>query len=276
MNYRTILLATAAVMFAGAANAEDITAPMYLPGAGKVLSNTSLQYERTSLKHNAGAGEDFRASEEITYGVTDNFSVVAEIGNQFDFEGLTNQEYNNDHNFDYAIGAKYNMQHGNWLAQVGASYYTFDPKSWYGHRGNDERWYKEISANVKLGYDLQNGWMPYTSFTADSRIDYADRPMEYSWFNGFHKTGGKYSVDAGIRYDFTLDGTNTNTWWAQAEANSLSKKTSPSAFSATTIWAATTTTTSITATPSASAQRYCSDRFRFGKKALLRQCFFSV
>lgn len=33
MNYRTILLATAAVMFAGAANAEDITAPMYLPGA---------------------------------------------------------------------------------------------------------------------------------------------------------------------------------------------------------------------------------------------------
>lgn len=42
MNYRTILLATAAVMFAGAANAEDITAPMYLPGAGKVLSNTSL------------------------------------------------------------------------------------------------------------------------------------------------------------------------------------------------------------------------------------------
>ena len=61
MNYRTILLATAAVMFAGAANAEDITAPMYLPGAGKVLSSTSLQYERTSLKHNAGAGEDFRA-----------------------------------------------------------------------------------------------------------------------------------------------------------------------------------------------------------------------
>ena len=48
--------------------------------------------------------------------------------------------------------------------------------------------------------------------------------MEYSWFNGFHKTGGKYSVDAGIRYDFTLDGTNTNTWWAQAEANYFVKE----------------------------------------------------
>ena len=37
MNYRTILLATATVMFAGAANAEDITAPMYLPGTGKSI-----------------------------------------------------------------------------------------------------------------------------------------------------------------------------------------------------------------------------------------------
>ena len=52
MNYRTILLATAAVMFAGAANAEDITAPMYLPGAGKVLSNTSLRMENFFLKQN--------------------------------------------------------------------------------------------------------------------------------------------------------------------------------------------------------------------------------
>ena len=96
MNYRTILLATATVMFAGAANAEDITAPMYLPGTGKVLSNTSVQYDRTKLKHNGGAAEDFRAAEEITYGVTDDFAVVAELGNQFDFKGLTNQEYNND------------------------------------------------------------------------------------------------------------------------------------------------------------------------------------
>ncbi len=219
MNYRTILLATATVMFAGAANAEDITAPMYLPGTGKVLSDTSVQYDRTKLKHNGGAAEDFRAAEEITYGVTDDFAVVAELGNQFDFKGLTNQEDNHDHNFDYKIGAKYNMQNGNWLAQVGGSYYTFNPKSWYGHRNTDSRWYKEVEANAKLGYSMQDGWTPYTSFTAASPIDQADRTMDYSWFNGVHKTGNKYSVDAGIRYDFVLDGTNTNTWWAQAEAN---------------------------------------------------------
>ena len=70
----------------------------------------------------------FALPKKSTYGVTDDFAVVAELGNQFDFKGLTNQEYNNDHNFDYKIGAKYNMQNGNWLAQVGGSYYTFNPK----------------------------------------------------------------------------------------------------------------------------------------------------
>ena len=206
MNYRTILLATAAVMFAGAANAKDITSPMYLPGAGQLLSDTSIGYTRTSLKHNLGAGEDFRLSEEVTYGVTDNFSVVAELGNRFDFEGLTNQEYNNDHNFDYTIGAKYNMRSGNLLSQVGVSYFTYDPKSWYGHRGNDARWQKYLNGEVKVGYELQNGWLPYTTFSATGNIDNYDRSVDYSWFGGVHKTGGKYSVDAGIRYDFNLDG----------------------------------------------------------------------
>ncbi len=219
MNYRTILLATAAVMFAGAANAKDITSPMYLPGAGQLLSDTSIGYTRTSLKHNLGAGEDFRLSEEVTYGVTDNFSVVAELGNSFDFEGLTNQEYNNDHNFDYTIGAKYNMRSGNLLSQVGVSYFTYDPKSWYGHRGNDARWQKYLNGEVKVGYELQNGWLPYTAFSATGNIDNYDRSVDYSWFGGVHKTGGKYSVDAGIRYDFNLDDANTNTWWVEAEAN---------------------------------------------------------
>ncbi len=219
MNYRTILLATAAVMFAGAANAKDITSPMYLPGAGQLLSDTSIGYTRTSLKHNLGAGEDFRLSEEVTYGVTDNFSVVAELGNRFDFEGLTNQEYNNDHNFDYTIGAKYNMRSGNLLSQVGVSYFTYDPKSWYGHHGNDARWQKYLNGEVKVGYELQNGWLPYTTFSATGNIDNYDRSVDYSWFGGVHKTGGKYSVDAGIRYDFNLDDANTNTWWIEAEAN---------------------------------------------------------
>lgn len=238
MNYRTVLLASAAVMFATAASAKDITNPFYLPEQGKVLSDTSIETSRLNGKH--GEGNIYKglyANEEITYGISDNLSVFGSIGNEFDGKRFSNGEYNNDHNFDYTVGAKYNMQRGNWLAQAGASYYTFNPKSWYGHRDNDSRWFKELAAEVKLGYDLCNGWTPYTSFTATSVVDQANRPMNYSWFAGVHKADTKYSLDAGIRYDFNTDGDaeivkndfeenkhNTNLWYLQAEANYFVKE----------------------------------------------------
>ena len=226
MNYRTMLLASAAVLFATSASAQDITSPFYLPGQGQLLSKTSVDYNRTTTKHHQGTSEALYGQEEITYGVTDNMSVVAAIGNQFDVKRMTNREYNNDHNFDYTLGAKYNMNYGSWMSQIGASYYTYDPNSWYGHRNEDEDWKKEISAEVKLGYDLCNGLVPYTSFKATSVVDETNRTMDYSWFAGIHKSAPKYSLDAGIRYDFNTDNDNsndgkhnTNEWYAQAEAN---------------------------------------------------------
>lgn len=231
MNYRTILLASAAVMFATAASAKDITNPFYLPEQGKVLSDTSIETSRTNLKHYGNVDKSLYANEEITYGLSDNLAVFGSIGNEFDGKKFSNGEYNNDHNFDYTVGAKYNMQAGNWLAQVGAAYYTYNPKSWYGHKnykertgeGND-RWQKELAAQVKIGYDLCNGWTPYTSFDVAGNIDNADRYMDYSWFGGVHKKFDKASVDAGLRYDFTTDGQNTNQLYAQAEANYFVKE----------------------------------------------------
>lgn len=229
MNYKTILMASAAVMFAGAANAADITSPMYLPEAGKLLSNTSLEYDRAATKHHAGTTEDLAVAEELTYGITNNFAVVGEIRNYFDIEGLTNRDYNNDHNFGYKIGAKYNFNScSNWLAQAGLSYYTMDPESWWGHRGSDYglggRWSKNLEANFKLAYQLPNGALPYSSLTANSNIDDNDRTIEYSWFNGIHMMHNNMSADAGIRYDFNLDGTNTNQWYLQGGVNYFVKE----------------------------------------------------
>ncbi len=221
MNYKTILMASAAVMFATAASAKDITNPFYLPEQGKVLSDTSIEMSRTNFKHYGNDDKSLYANEEITYGVTDNFSIFGSIGNEFDGKKFSNGEYNNDHNFDYMLGAKYNMQAGNWLAQVGAHYYTYDQESWYGHNrpnGND-RWYKELGAQVKLGYDLCNGWTPYTSFDIAGNIDDAERDLGYSWFGGVHKKFDKASVDAGLRYDFNHNDGSANQLYAQAEAN---------------------------------------------------------
>lgn len=47
MKFRTILLASAAVMFAGSAMAADLTNPFYLPGQGKFASDTTVDYSHT-------------------------------------------------------------------------------------------------------------------------------------------------------------------------------------------------------------------------------------
>ena len=96
MKFRTILLASAAVMFAGSAAAADLTNPFYLPGQGEFTSDTSVNYSRNKFKHGWGVDEQWSATEEVQYGVTDNFAVKAAINNEFDTQG----EYNNDHNFD--------------------------------------------------------------------------------------------------------------------------------------------------------------------------------
>lgn len=219
MNYKTILLASAAVMFAGAATAEDFTGSLYLPSQGKVLSDTSFVRDRVKFKNNAGVAEGVYLQEQMTYGVTDNFSVVGMIGNHFDWAGWTNQEFNNDHNFDYGLGVKYNMRHNRIVGQVGVGYYTYNPKSFFGHRGNDSRWYKQINGNAQLGYELCDGLTPYTSIDISGNIDEADRELWYSWFLGAHKTWEKFALDGGVRYDFKTDGSNKNSWFLQAEAN---------------------------------------------------------
>jgi hypothetical protein len=226
-----LLGAAAATLIAGVANAKDFTGSLFLPSKGEILSDTSVGYGRTTYKHFDAAEEAFGASEELTYGVTDNFAVYGRISNDFDFKRLTNRDHNNEHNFAYALGGKYNHNFGKVLTQVGAEYFTLQPGSWYGHRnvkremGNDD-WVKAVEVEAQLGYDMGNGTTPYIKATAASLIDTADRDMEYSVFGGVHQTllCGKMAADAGVRYEFTTDngpmnGHNTNDWYLQAEVN---------------------------------------------------------
>jgi len=225
MNFKTMLLGTAAAtLIAGVANAKDFTGSLFLPAKGEILSNTAAGYERTAWKWGT-TWEEFVASEELTYGVTDNFAVYGRISNNFDFKRLTNRDHNNEHNFAYALGAKYNHNFGKVLTQVGAEYYTYQPASWWGHRWNNE-WEKYVEVEAQVGYDMGNGTTPYMKATAGSLIDTADRNMDYSVFAGVHQTllCGKMAADAGVRYEFTtdngpMDGHNTNNWYLQAEVN---------------------------------------------------------
>lgn len=216
-----MLLATAAVaVFASSADAKDFTGSLFLPSQGEVLSDTGIDFDRTKTK-GGFVEEDFSASEELTYGVTDNFSVYGGVANYFDFPKVTGRDYNNDHNFAYELGAKYNQNFGNVLTQFGLGYNTFKPASWYGHRyWDNNEWVKVINAEAQIGYDMGNGFVPYATFEATSVVDAKDRVMNYAAFAGVHKTCDKVAIDTGLRYEFNTDeGANTNQVYWQAEAD---------------------------------------------------------
>ena len=233
MKFRTMLLASAAVMFATSASAADITAKFFTPAQGGILSDTSIESSRTKLDLGEAFGgeEVFKslvASEEVTYGVTDNFAVFGSIANAFNVD----KDYNNNHNFAYEIGGKYTTSYDKFLGQVSFAYNTWDPRSWYGKGAEGvpggyetNRWAKSLSAEVAAGYAFDCGLTPYTSFSIDGDIDRADRDQTYSWFIGAHKMFDKVSVDAGVRYDFgNEEGYKAEQWHAEAEANYFIKE----------------------------------------------------
>ena len=205
MKFRTMLLATAAVMVASTASAKDIadfTNPFSLPTEGKILSDTRFEYGRTHLDFGGAelVSEDKYASEDLTFGLGNGFAAVAHIGNSF----TEHNEYNNDHNFDYGLGVKYNHDFGKVLTQVGAGISAYDPQSFYGQdytEEDDNRWNKSMNAYAMVGYDA--GCMtPYTKVAVDGDIDTNNNEQEYIWSLGVHKKWEKVSADVSVDYIF--------------------------------------------------------------------------
>lgn len=221
MNYKTILLASAAVLFANQAMAQDLTNAFFVPGKGHITSNVyaGITRTKTSMKISGLGSESITqdsayATEVLEYGITDNLSVNASIINFFDRDIandvashyspiLGDVTYNNDHNFGYSLGAKYNMHFDDLLFQIAPTYNTYDPKSWFGHKGNDERWQKNLGIDLKAGLDLGNGISPYIIYHIDSDIDTAHRELGQSVKFGIHKYTGKWALDGAIRYEWT-------------------------------------------------------------------------
>jgi hypothetical protein len=221
MNYRTTLLAGAAVLFAGQAMAADLTGALYTPNKGQLTSDTAIANSRTKIKFKAAgnkvtpAVDQTKLIETLEYGITDAFALSAGIANAFDDEGI----YNNSHNFSYSLGAKYTTALCDKTTfQVAAHYDTMNPKSWYGH-SYDRRWQKNIGADFKLGYDLGNGLGAYGIYGFDSDVDIDNRDFNQYFKFGLHKYTGQWALDGAFRYEFNTDGKNTHEWWFDAAAD---------------------------------------------------------
>jgi hypothetical protein len=205
MTNKAILLTSAATfLFATQVIAADLTNPFYVPSQGQLVSTTTGGYYRTKGE-NKSIAEGYYLAENLEYGITDSFSINGTLANLFD----TGKDYNNDHNFTYQVGAKYNTSCNNILFQASASYLTLDRQDFYGSEAYGN-WYKEISGEISLGYNLGNGLTPYISYELSTMIDHSDRTLEQSSKIGIHKYSGKYALDLGLRYDFETEGSNKN------------------------------------------------------------------
>lgn len=220
MNYKTILMASAAMLFASQAVAEDLTGAFSVPGEGQFTSDTSIKMSREKTGWRGDryfAADSLAAQETIEYGITDKFSVNASIINNFDKEGL----YNNDHNFEYHVGAKYNTRCDNNLFQVAATYKTADPKDYYG-KHTPERWAKAVDLDLKAGIDMGNGLTPYIVYSVESEIDTSSRSLSQSVSAGIHKYTGEWALDGAVRYSWdknNKDPKNGTEIWFDAEAD---------------------------------------------------------
>ena len=208
---------------------EDFVSPLYIPSELETLSTTSLAYKRTGFDGGA-AKEDFILRETALIGFGQEAAILASIGNRFNLKGITSEQYNNEHNFDYELGLLKNWRTENGIViQTNASYYTYNPRSWYGrstkakeqirkNKGNT-RWYKEAKAEIKAGYELDDGLLPYASLGVASNLDDADRDFYYNAFAGIHKLENNFSYGAGLRYEFETSADRNRTLNAEASAD---------------------------------------------------------
>ena len=209
--------------------AQDITSDLYLPSEHEFASDTAINFRKFEFKDNR-ADKNFILRESLDTGIGEQTALRFVLANRFNSADLSSQQYNNDFNMDYELGiAKNFMLTENWVMQLGGSYYTFDPQSWYGHSygaksqirndlGNS-RWYKELRGKIKTGYELEDGLMPYATFEVDGNIDNSNRHLEYTTFAGIHKNEITYSYDVGLRYQFASNSDNNESWFMQGASD---------------------------------------------------------
>ena len=205
------------IALAGNANAiEDITSPFYLPSETEVFSDTSVAYNRISWK-DFSATEDLELRENILIGIGQEAAVMVNVANHFNTKSITSENYNNDLNLDYELGLFKNWRYENGVVlQAGASYFTYDPESWFGKDSKipqNDRWYKELHGHLKLGYELEDGLTPYLGMNISGNVDNSDRNITYNTVAGVHKLEYGYSFDAALGYEFDDSEDNNVNWY---------------------------------------------------------------
>lgn len=203
------------------ARAVELTNPFYLPEYSMIASTTSLQFDKAQFKGQGYNARYYRKTlnEDVAIGLADNLSIIGSLGNVWDRSNFAGGKFETSNsNFDFTIGAKYNVLSYN-LIRVQLQGLYGQRESWADvpHQGT----YKYFAAGIKGGLDL-NAFMPYASFNMEVPVFQGHGPHNDNIydvkFGGYKMIDDTYAVDAGFRYNYHRD-FNVQSWSLDAEVS---------------------------------------------------------
>ncbi len=218
MKLNTVLLASAAVLFASNAMAADVTHPFYGPTKGKFVSETTLDYSRFNVKRQGNVWEETTLAETLSYGITDEVTLNLGLVNYFDDHG----EYNNNKNLEYSLGLAYTTKVDNTWLRANATFTAYDPEDFYSE---NKDWRKYVELGLGAGYDMKDGYTPYVKVAMQREVDTTTDEdgdnvhNEYSARLGLHKAWTDWTADLAYVRNFTLGGVREDNNYAAAEVN---------------------------------------------------------
>ncbi len=222
--FKKTLLTFSILSVAGAAAAADITNPFYLPQENQIGSITSVAAKRNVIKDSEESWKSRQiiATEEVQYGLTDSLALTATFGNTFEKWTMTGdfgkESETVNKNFQWSVGAAYNILTGPARLQIAAEYGQDQFKNFDGE-------YKYALGEVKLGYQFKRA-LPYVTGGVEIPVGqkdglkgYAGDKLIYNTKVGVYQGScEKWALDTGVRltYDENTEGRAVN---AEVEAS---------------------------------------------------------
>ncbi len=189
---KKILMLSVGVCIATSVSAASITDPFYVPEEGKFFSDTTVVYQDLEDTDNAAV------TETLSYGVAKNVAINVTLSDQWNWDAdSSSDKYINP---AWGIGAKYNITNDTIKTQVFGGYLqgglSYNMFSMFGEHHS-----KVLNAGVKVGYQLEEGFLPYASIEIIKVIGQNNADPVYAGRAALFKDfGNKVTADGGVFY----------------------------------------------------------------------------
>lgn len=206
--FKKAFLLLGAMSLATSAMAVELTNPFYGPAKNTFASTTGYEFNTTTENHRSdwrGKAYNHVVSEDLSYGLTDVWSLDATIGNTWNKWTTVDNDQGHrsdrdDKNIDFSLGTTYNiLAQGPVKVQSSLAYGQKESVTSLGA-------YKYVGVGAKAGY-VMGLYTPYVSGNAELPVFQSDRgnnEYKYETKLGLYTfcPKQKVAVDTGVRLNY--------------------------------------------------------------------------